>query len=68
VGVLSSLLYTLAVCQENAMQLRKLHQKTMKEFKKCPRWPVWKLYAIILVSYNEWSDCGNVTEFIHQAM
>jgi hypothetical protein len=60
VHTIGSLLYTLAACQERAMLL-KTHLGD-------PGSSNWKIYALILTSYDECGNRGNVTEFIKQLM
>jgi hypothetical protein len=65
IGTISSLLYTLAICQKQAVKLKE-HFESFGQERSA--YPIWKLYCLIRISYGECGDCGHVEEFIEQSM
>jgi hypothetical protein len=67
-NTIASLLYTLAVCQKRAVLLR--DALAAIECSECDDTIKldWKHYALILVSYDECGDCGNVEAFVLDTM
>lgn len=67
-NTIASLLYTLAACQKRALLLRDtlsaIERSECDDTIKLD----WKHYALILVSYDECGDCGDVAAFVLNAM
>lgn len=60
VNTIASLLYTLAACQERALSLRRPFDVS--------KWSISRRYALILQSYDECGNRGNIKDFMLESM